>query len=66
MWQDRGYVTKEGRPAKLRAQPSGRLLVAFLSLYFQQYIDYGFTSDLESLLDEVSGMYLLNGCKFFC
>ncbi|KAK9808133.1 hypothetical protein WJX73_010571 [Symbiochloris irregularis] len=51
--QERGYVTREGR--QLHAQPSGRLLVAFMSMYFGKYIDYDFTSDMERLLDDVSG-----------
>ncbi len=53
MLQERGYVVKEGRA--LRATSRGRVLSAFLQQYFAQYVDYEFTSDLESQLDDVAG-----------
>lgn len=56
--QDRGYVSKEGRSSRLRAEPTGRLLVAYLMLYFPKYLDYGFTSGMEASLDDVSGVML--------
>ncbi|KAL0040585.1 hypothetical protein WJX77_011670 [Trebouxia sp. C0004] len=51
--QERGYVVKEGRA--LRATSRGRVLSAFLQQYFAQYVDYEFTSDMESQLDDVAG-----------
>lgn len=51
--QARGYVSRKGRA--LRAEPLGRVLTAFLTSYFPRYLDYGFTADMESLLDAVSG-----------
>jgi len=51
--QARKYVRKEGRA--LHAEPLGRVLSAFLSLYFPTYVDYDFTSRMEGALDEVSG-----------
>ncbi len=53
MVQERGYVVKEGRA--LGATSRGRVLSAFLQQYFAQYVDYEFTSDLESQLDDVAG-----------
>ncbi|KAF5830244.1 DNA topoisomerase [Dunaliella salina] len=50
--QTRGYITKEGRA--LVPSSKGLVLVAFLQRYFQQYIDYDFTSTMEQQLDEVS------------
>ena len=55
--QLRGYVAKEGRA--LHAKSLGRVLAAFLSFYFQKYVDYSFTSSVEDLLDGVSGAPLL-------
>lgn len=40
-------MVKEGRA--LRATSRGRVLSAFLQRYFAQYVDYEFTSDMESL-----------------
>ena len=51
--QGQRYVEKVGR--QLRLTPAGRLLTVFLQLYFTQYVDYAFTSDMEELLDSVSG-----------
>lgn len=51
--QDRGYVTREGR--SLRVSSSGRVLSAFLTRYFNKYVNYDFTSSVEESLDEVSG-----------
>ncbi len=53
MVQERGYVVKEGRA--LRATSRGRVLSAFLQQHFAQYVDYDFTSDMESQLDDVAG-----------
>jgi len=51
--QDRQYVRLE----KKRFQPEdrGRLVTAFLESYFQRYVEYTFTADLENKLDDISG-----------
>jgi hypothetical protein len=51
--QARNYVVKEGR--SLKATSGGLLLTAFLTTYFPTYVDYGFTSEMEAQLDEISG-----------
>lgn len=53
--QTRGYIIKEGR--SLVPSSRGLVLTAFLQRYFQRYVDYGFTSNMEERLDEVSGEY---------
>ncbi len=50
--QDRGYVEKDKN--RLIPQDKGRLVTAFLTNYFNKYIGYDFTADLENQLDEVS------------
>lgn len=50
--QSRRYISKQGR--SLQAEPLGRILSAFLCKYFSTYVDYGFTSNLEDGLDDVS------------
>ena len=60
-------MEKVGR--QLRLTPAGRLLTMFLQLYFTQYVDYGFTSDMEAQLDSVSGGSAVSPCPvwtFFC
>ncbi len=51
--QDREYV----RLDKRRFEPSdrGRLVTAFLKNFFNRYVEYNFTADLENQLDEISG-----------
>ena len=51
--QARGYAVKEGRGLKPTAR--GKLVVAFLQSHFARYLDYDYTSDMESQLDEVAG-----------
>lgn len=51
--QDRGYVVKSGRT--LVPTPLGRLLTAYLTLHFTEYVDVNFTAKVEEQLDEVSG-----------
>ena len=51
--QARGYALKEGRVLKPTAR--GKLVVAFLQSHFTRYLDYDYTSDMESQLDEVAG-----------
>lgn len=61
--QDRNYVTKEGRA--LHVHSLGRVLSAFLQRYFAQYVDVGFTSSVEDLLDNISGTIpILNAFMF--
>ena len=50
--QDREYVVLDKR----RFVPSdrGRLVTAFLSNFFERYVEYGFTAELETKLDAVS------------
>jgi DNA topoisomerase-1 len=50
--QARRYVKKEGRA--LHPEPLGRVLSAFLCLYFPRYVDPAFTSRMEEELDQVS------------
>ena len=51
--QDRQYV----RLDKKRFEPEdrGRLVTTFLSSFFERYVQYNFTADLEGKLDDVSG-----------
>lgn len=44
---------KEGKGLKPTAL--GKLVVAFLLAHFPKYMDYDYTSDMESQLDEVAG-----------
>ena len=49
---DRDYVRKEKR--NLVPEDKGRLVTAFLSNFFNRYVEYDFTADLEGELDDVS------------
>ena len=51
--KDRGYVTLEKN--RLIPAESGRLVTAFLERFFERYVSYDFTAELEDELDEVSG-----------
>ncbi|KAK9822969.1 hypothetical protein WJX74_010021 [Apatococcus lobatus] len=51
--QERGYVSRNAR--QLKAASTGRVLTAFLELYFHMYVDYDFTADMEAKLDKISG-----------
>ena len=51
--QDRDYVRLEKR--RFVPEDRGRLVTAFLTSFFGRYVEYGFTADLESQLDEISG-----------
>ncbi|WP_286792227.1 DNA topoisomerase, partial [Thalassospira sp. UBA4513] len=44
--QDRNYVLLERR--RFVAQDRGRLVTAFLSKFFERYVQYNFTADLEN------------------
>jgi len=50
--QERDYVSKD--KGRLIPQDKGRLVTVFLSNYFQKYVEYDFTADLEDQLDKVS------------
>ncbi len=50
--EDREYVTIDRR--RLKPQPKGRLVIAFLESFFERYVEYDFTAGLEEKLDEIS------------
>ena len=51
--QDRDYVRLEKR--RFMPEDRGRLVTAFLTSFFERYVEYNFTADLENQLDEISG-----------
>src|SRR6516225_557467 len=51
--QDRVYVRLEKR--RFFPEDRGRLVTAFLTNFFERYVEYNFTADLENQLDDVSG-----------
>ncbi len=51
--QDRTYVRLDKR--RFVPEDRGRLVTAFLSSFFERYVEYNFTADLENQLDDVSG-----------
>ncbi|RFC66413.1 type I DNA topoisomerase [Fulvimarina endophytica] len=50
--QDRDYIVVDKR--KLLPDAKGRLVTAFLQNFFERYVEYDFTADLESKLDRIS------------
>ncbi|SLN44158.1 type I DNA topoisomerase [Oceanibacterium hippocampi] len=50
--QDRGYVTLDQR--RFVPEDNGILVTAFLDNFFNRYVGYDFTANLEEQLDEVS------------
>jgi DNA topoisomerase I len=50
--QDRDYVRLENK--RFRPEDRGRLVTAFLVAFFDQYVQPGFTADLEERLDDVA------------
>lgn len=50
--RDRGYVQLDKR--QLVPEDKGRLVTAFLSSFFERYVEYDFTADLEEKLDKIS------------
>ncbi|MEK6734212.1 MAG: type I DNA topoisomerase, partial [Pseudomonadota bacterium] len=50
--QDREYVRLEKK--RFYSEDRGKIVIAFLSLYFKQYVEYDFTAGLEDELDIVS------------
>ncbi|WP_455373534.1 type I DNA topoisomerase [Limibacillus halophilus] len=51
--QDRDYVRLEKR--RFYPEDRGRLVTAFLSSFFDRYVEYDFTAQLEEQLDDISG-----------
>src|SRR5215211_4818928 len=51
--QDRNYVRLEKR--RFLPEDRGRLVTAFLTSFFERYVDTGFTAGLEEQLDDISG-----------
>jgi DNA topoisomerase I len=49
---DREYVALEKK--RFEPQDRGRLVTAFLQRFFERYVEYSFTADLENRLDEIS------------
>ena len=50
--RDRDYVRLEKKP--LIPEDKGRLVTAFLESFFDRYVEYDFTADLEEKLDRIS------------
>lgn len=50
--QERNYVRLEKK--RFIAEALGRLVNAFLVSFFERYVEYGFTADLENQLDDIS------------
>ncbi len=50
--QDRGYVKLEKK--RFVAEALGRIVNAFLISFFEKYVEYDFTADLEAQLDDIS------------
>jgi len=51
--QDRAYVRLDKR--RFIPEDRGRLVTAFLTSFFPRYVQYNFTADLETQLDDISG-----------
>ena len=51
--QDRNYVRLEKK--RFVPEDRGRLVTAFLTSFFNRYVDTGFTASLEEQLDDISG-----------
>ena len=51
--RDREYVRLENR--RFIPEDRGRLVTAFLTSFFERYVDTGFTAGLEEQLDDISG-----------
>ncbi|MBK18026.1 MAG: DNA topoisomerase I [Rhodospirillaceae bacterium] len=50
--QDRNYVRLENK--RFEPENRGRVVTAFLSGYFERYVEYNFTADLEDRLDRIA------------
>jgi DNA topoisomerase-1 len=51
--KDRNYVRLEKN--RFMPEESGRLVTAFLERFFERYVSYDFTAELEEELDDISG-----------
>ena len=51
--QDRDYVRLDKK--RFIPEDRGRVVTAFLESFFERYVEYDFTADLENKLDEISG-----------
>ncbi len=51
--QDRNYVRIDKK--RFIPEDRGRLVTAFLAHFFERYVEYDFTADLENQLDDISG-----------
>jgi DNA topoisomerase-1 len=51
--QDRDYVTLDKK--RFIPEDRGRIVTTFLENFFKEYVEYDFTADLETKLDEISG-----------
>jgi DNA topoisomerase-1 len=51
--QDRNYVTLTNR--RFFPEDRGRLVTTFLTNFFERYVEYSFTADMEEKLDDISG-----------
>jgi DNA topoisomerase-1 len=51
--QDRDYVRLDKR--RFIPEDRGRMVTAFLSNFFERYVQYNFTAELENQLDDISG-----------
>ncbi|WP_340117989.1 type I DNA topoisomerase [Pelagibius sp. 7325] len=51
--QDRNYVRIDRR--RFVPEDRGRLVVAFLASFFERYVQYNFTAEMEERLDDISG-----------
>ncbi|TXH36188.1 MAG: type I DNA topoisomerase [Rhodospirillaceae bacterium] len=51
--EDRDYVKLEKK--RLIPEDRGRIVTVFLTNFFERYVQYGFTADLEEKLDDISG-----------
>ena len=51
--QDRAYVRLDKK--RFMPEDRGRLVTAFLESFFERYVEYNFTADLENQLDDISG-----------
>jgi DNA topoisomerase-1 len=54
--KDREYVRVD--KARFVPEESGRLVTAFLERFFEKYVSYDYTAELEEELDDVSGGWL--------
>jgi DNA topoisomerase-1 len=51
--QERNYVVLDKR--RFVPEDRGRLVTSFLTNFFERYVEYGFTAEMEEKLDDISG-----------